>query len=143
MITWIKHNQGMFIALIVSAILVLWSYGCESKVESLISEKQVTRSELQVELQTEVHRLESELDNLQQLAIVRNQQLDRKDAIKAKLFDTLSVVTQTGQFNPAGLIGAFGILASLGLGVDNRIKDKVIKNRPLSATQPQTDIDRG
>jgi hypothetical protein len=92
----------------------------------------VTRGELQVELKTEVQRLEAELLALQETATLRNEQLDKQDAIKAGLFDTLSVISTSGTINPAGILTSLGTLAALGLGYDNRRKDTVIKNRPLN-----------
>ena len=143
MLKWIRHNQGTFVGLILTTALMVWTYGCESKVTSLTSDSQITRSELQFELDTEVRRLETELETLQKTAELRFEQLDRQDAIKIKLFDTLAVATQAGSFNTVGLITLAGSLMSIGMGVDNRIKDKVIKNRPLTPVNNATNISKG
>jgi hypothetical protein len=132
MLTMIKHNQGMLVAIILTVVLLIWTYGCESQVKSLITDQKVTRGELVLELNTETKRLEAELDKLQKEAELRFGELDRYDAIKAKIFDAVSVATTAGQFNLAGLATLAGSIIGIGAVVDNRIKDKVIANRPLS-----------
>lgn len=134
----ISHNQGILTAAVVVFGLVFWAYGCESKVQSLVTTKQVTRAELTTELDTEAQRLSAQLDALQKTAATRFQQLDGKDAIKAKVFDAVSVATTTGGFNLTGLLTLAGSVLGLGAVVDNRIKDKVIKNRPLPTPSSAT-----
>lgn len=130
----ISHNQGVFVALLISAGLLVWTFGCQSKVGSLIQpDKLVTRDELTVELQAETKRLEAELDLLTQRASVKMQKLDRQDAIKQKLYDFAALSAQTGTVNPLGVVTLVGSILGCGLAVDNRIKDKVIKNRPNPA----------
>jgi len=131
MIKWISHNQGTFVAVIIVVILLVWTYGCESRVCSPISEKMVTRSELMLEVDIQVKRLEVELDNLQKQAVLQFADLDRQDIIKRKLFEFASLTATQGTFNPTGIITLAGTLLGLGFGVDNRIKDKVIKNEKV------------
>jgi len=129
-----RHNQGLAVAIVIVIIVGFWTYGCDSKVASIMAPNQkVTRIELNLEVQMEQKRLEAELDNLIALAGVRNQELDRQDAFKAKLVEFGMVIAEGGTVNPIGV--ATGLLGVLGIGavVDNRIKDKVIKNRPLPA----------
>lgn len=132
---WIRHNQGMFVALIIVSVLLTWTFGCESSVTSLLSpDKRVTRDELVLEIEAETRSLEGQLDALQKRAALKMQQLDRADEIKKKLFEFASITAQTGTVNPAGVLTLVGSLVGAGALVDNRIKDKVIKNRPLSTT---------
>lgn len=135
MYRWVRHNIGAVVSFVLAATLVVWAYGCESQVKSLTGVGMVTRDEMTVELNAEVRRLEAEIDRLNEVAIARYTQLDRKDAIKAKLFDTMAIATQAGTFNTVGLATLAGSLMAIGLGVDNRIKGTVIKNRPLQGTQ--------
>jgi len=128
---WLSHNQGTFIGIILAVGLLVWTFGCESKVTSPVSNKQVTRSELIVEVKFKVQALEAELDHLQEQAQLGFTDLDKQDTIKRKLFEFAALTAQTGAFNPTGIITLAGTLLGLGFGVDNRIKDKVIKNRPL------------
>jgi len=131
MVKWISHNQGIVVALVICSVLMVWTFGCESKVTSPVSNKQVTRSELIVEVKFKVQALETELDHLQEQAQIGFIDLDKQDTIKRKLFEFAALTAQTGTFNPTGIITLAGTLLGLGLGVDNRIKDKIIKNRPL------------
>lgn len=135
MARWIRHNQGMFVALLIIAGLLAWTFGCESKVSSLIEpSKMVTREELNIEISREQQRLESELSVLTKQAELKQQQLDRQDAIKQKLFEFAAVTAEAGTVNPAGVLALLGSILGFGAIIDNRIKDKVIKNRPLKET---------
>lgn len=131
MIKWISKNQGLVVALVINMVVAVWLLGCESKVQSLTKEQKVTRSELTIEYNSEIRRLESEIKNLTETAEIRYAELDRLDELKSKLLDALSVATNSGTFNATGLVTLLGTITAIGLGVDNRIKDKVIKNRPL------------
>jgi len=135
MARWIRHNQGLFVALIICGGLLVWTFGCESKVSSLIEpSKMVTREELNIEISREQQRLESELSVLTKQAELKQQQLDRQDAIKQKLFEFAAVTAEAGTVNPAGVLALLGSILGFGAIIDNRIKDKVIKNRPLKET---------
>lgn len=132
----ISHNQGLITAAVVALGLLFWSYGCESKVQSLVGKTTVTRSQLTLELNEQAKLLETQLDTLKAQAADRFQQLDNKDAIRDKVFDAVAVATNTGGFNAVGLLTLAGSVLGLGAVVDNRIKDKVIKNRPLPTPPP-------
>jgi len=127
-----RHYQGTSVAIIIVIAVLFWTYGCESKVASIMAPNQkVTRAELTLEVQKEAERLENELDNLIALAELKEQDLDRQDAFKAKLVELGTVVAEGGTLNPVGVgVGLLGIIG-IGATVDNRIKDKVIKNRPI------------
>jgi len=128
---WFRHNQGFAVALVVVIAISIWIYGCESRVASILAPNQkVTRVELNLEVERETKRLEMELDNIIALAEARNQELDRQDEIKQKLAQFGMTVAEQGTVNPAGLLTTMGSILGFGLLVDNRIKDKVIKNRP-------------
>ena len=134
----LSKNQGLITAAVITLGLLVWSYGCESKVQSLVGKQQVTRSQLTLELNEQAKALETQLDNLNKQAAERFEQLDNKDTIKAKVFDAVSIATTTGGFNTTGLLTLAGSILGLGAVVDNRIKDKVIKNRPLPTVTPAT-----
>ncbi|GAI60919.1 unnamed protein product, partial [marine sediment metagenome] len=102
--------------------------GCVSTVGSLIHpEKKITRSELQVEVETCLANLELQIDNLQRDAVVKFAILDKQDALKQKLTDFAVTSATTGQVNPLGVVTLIAGLIGAGLAVDNRAKDKVIK----------------
>lgn len=129
---WIRHNQGLFVALLLSIGLLVWTVGCQSKVLSLLGkEKMVTAAELNLEIEQLSAKLNGELEMLAQRAELKMQELARKDELKRKLFEFTVLTAQAGQFNPTGLITLIGSLIGVGAVVDNRMKDKVIKNRPL------------
>lgn len=129
---WIRHNQGLFVALLICGGLMAWSFGCQSKVTSLVDpQKMVTAEELSLELEAEATRLQAELDMLVKMAKLKQVELARQDAIKQKLFEFAAITAGSGGFNPAGLLGLAGGILGFGAIVDNRLKDKVIKNRPL------------
>ncbi len=137
---WIRHNQGIFVALIISAGVIVWTLGCETKVESLVEpDKKVNRAELLIEVESETTRLLAELDQLARLGVLRIEELDRKKAIASELMKFAAISTAGGGFNPSGLVTlAFSILG-FGAVVDNRLKDKLIKNRPLQVLEPEQD----
>lgn len=129
---WIRHNQGMFVSLIIVSVLLYWTFGCESSVTSLLApEKMVSREELVLEIEQETRRLEGELDTLLKRAALKMAELDRADEIKKKLFEFAALTAQSGTVNPAGVLTLAGSVLGFGVLVDNRIKDKVIKNRPI------------
>ncbi|MFZ2149256.1 MAG: hypothetical protein WAV28_18755 [Sedimentisphaerales bacterium] len=136
---WIRHNQGTFAALIIVCVLLIWTYGCHSKVTSLIDEKKmVTAEELNIELEAESARLQNELEMLTKHAELKKKELAKQDAIKQKLFEFAAISAEGGEVNVPGLLATTFSVLGFGAVVDNRIKDKVIKNRPLiGANKPE------
>jgi len=136
---WIRHNQGVFVALIISTGLLIWTLGCPSKVTSLIDpSRMVTAPELNLEIETEIARLEAELDSVISRAQLKIEELARKDRIKQKLLDFSLLAAETGTLNPSGMVGLVAGIVGIGAVIDNRLKDKVIKNRPIpKSSQPQ------
>jgi len=129
---WIRHNQGMVLSLIVVAAVAAWTFGCESKVTSMIEPaKMVTAAELELEIDLETARLNLEIQNLISQAELKKEDLARQDAIKQKLFDFAAITVDGGSVNPAGVVGLLFSICGIGAVIDNRMKDKVIKNRPL------------
>ena len=134
MLKWISKNQGMVVGFVLVIALMLWTYGCESTVTSPITGLIVTRPQLHVEIKVQSAKLEAELDSLKEQALLQYAQLDKEDEIRNKIFDFAAITAEHNTFNPTGIITLAGTLLGLGFGVDNRIKDKVIKNRPQPVT---------
>lgn len=112
------HNRFMAIAMSLAMVFGLYMFGCESQVSNPFNPvEKVTRAELQIE----VDRYLSKVD----LATL---DLDKQDAVRQELARIGTVLATGGTVNPTGAI--MGILSILGAGavVDNRRKDKVIKN---------------
>jgi len=134
--TWIRHNQAIAVSMIIVTGLMIYTFGCESKVTSLLDDaKMVTAAELQLEIDVIGNRLESELDTLIKRGKLKFEELARKDEIKQKLLDLALITKDAGKINPAGIVGLIFSIVGIGAGIDNRLKDKVIKNRPLMKTE--------
>lgn len=132
---WIRHNQAVFVAVLVCIGTLIWTYGCFSKVTSLTDPgKMVTAEELDLEIEEESARLQAELDSLIRRAELKQKELARQDAIKRKLLDFAAITLDGGTVNPAGVVATLFSLVGIGAVIDNRIKDKVIKNRPIKVT---------
>lgn len=128
---FISKNQGVAAALVIIVGVMIWGFGCQSKVTSLVEPSiKVTRDELKVEIDGEVMRLERELEILMRQAALKVQDLDRQDLIKQKLFEFAALSVKTNAVNPAGVVALAFSVFGIGAVIDNRIKDKVIKNRP-------------
>lgn len=131
---WISKNQGVFVAAIICVGMMVWTFECEAKVTSLTDPtKMVNAAELKIEIEAESMRLEAELDQLIKLAQQKNAEFTRQHEIRQKLLDFALLAGETGTLNPSGMIGLVAGILGVGAVVDNRIKDKVIKNRPLPA----------
>lgn len=75
--------------------------------------------------------MEAELEFLIERARLKQTELTRKAEIRAKLVNFLAITVDAGIINPAGAVGLLFSIVGVGAVIDNRIKDKVIKNRPL------------
>lgn len=130
---WIRHNQGLFVALIIIVIIIVWTFGCQSKVTSLVEPgKMVNAQELSLEIETETTRLMAELELLAKRGELKMEELAKKDALQKELMDFAAISAASGGFNPSGLVALGFSVLGIGAFADNRIKDKVIKNRPLT-----------
>lgn len=116
--TMLNHERYQTIAVILIIILLIWAYGCPSKVESLHSPgKRVTRAEFEIETK-----------GLLSTAEVRLIDLDRQDNIKRLIFENLLLTAQSGQFNLVGLVAGVATLLGIGATVDNVRKRKELKD---------------
>ena len=132
----ISHNQGQFVAVLIMAGILIYMIGCNSKVESLlIKDKMVTGDQLQFEFESEADRLELQIENLGKKATMRFTELERQDAMKQRLIDAMLITAESDSINPSGIVGMLFSVFGIGAAIDNRIKDKVIKNRPLPAVK--------
>ena len=143
MVTWIRHNQGLFVGVLTAIALLIWTFGCQSTTTSLISGVKITRAELTVELNSEIARLGAAITTLQEQGAMKKAELDRQDELKRKLYEFAAITAASGTFNPMGIITLVGSILGVGVVVDNRIKDKVIANRPLPTTKPSKTTRKG
>lgn len=125
----IRHNLGLSASIVLVIGLLIWFGGCESQVRSPVSGKLVNRDTLVLEYNTEVDKLEAEMNVLQARGELSEKDLDRQDALKQKLGSIGIALLEGGAVNPVGV--ATSLIALLGVGavVDNRIKDRIIKTQ--------------
>lgn len=128
----VSHNQFTAMAVVIVIGIAIWVFGCESKVSSILKPSmKVNRAELKIEVETELSRLEAEVELIMRKGEVKFQDLDRQDAIKTKLMNFAAITAEGQTVNPAGVVGLIFSILGVGALADNRVKDKVIKNRPL------------
>lgn len=129
-IAWIRHNLFTTIAIGVAIIFCTTIYGCNPHTKSLLDpSKKVTAEELTIEYNSQLAVLEAQLEKLQESYKVRTEDLARIQSMRDQLVQIGLVCLDGGTINPVGL--ATAVLGALGIGlaVDNRMKDKVIKTR--------------
>ena len=113
---FVRHNSGIVIGSVLCAIILVWSYGCESKVTSLANAPVlVTRAELEVEV-----------DHFLKNAEIRFIELNRQDEFKRTFFTIAIEFMSTGKINPLAVALTLGNLLGLGAVVDNVRKRTLI-----------------
>ena len=119
---FMRHYKGLMAGIVLSCLICLWSFGCESKVQSIAGGVMVTRAELAIEIDTLARQVE--------LKIV---DLDRQDAIKQELFNIGIVIAESGidAVNPIGAALNIAGLLGLGLYFDNRKKDALLTGKTM------------
>lgn len=113
----IKTEYAQILATIVAIGVIIFGISCISTVQSPW-ESGIRLNRDQLRSQTEYYLSQVE---------IAYQELDRQDELKALLFDRLALFTQTGTFNPAGIIPT--VVAILGIGA---VTDNVRKRRTIS-----------
>lgn len=125
---WLGDIYPIALSILLSGIVILYAYGCESKTKSLLEPNlQVTRSELQIEL-----------DTLLAKARAGETDLDRQDEIKNMIFNQALVIAQGNQVNPLGVLTT--LLSILGVGAigdDIRLRRQRKRTPVLDKTDQQ------
>lgn len=117
LLKFLNHERCQVLAALVCLVLIFWGTSCESKVTSLANPAiRVTRAELQ-----------AEVDSFLVRAAQRFKNLDLQDSFKALVFDKVLLFTQTGRFNPAGIVQACITILGIGAIADNVTKRKELK----------------
>lgn len=126
---FVRHNQGMFIGVILSITVLVWTYGCESQVTSILyAPDLVNRGQLQIEVDTFVAQAELKFADL-----------NRQDEIKSTLFETAITFAEGGSVNPAAVAIVIGNILGLGAVMDNLRKRTLINTlkKNAAASPPQ------
>jgi hypothetical protein len=104
---FLNDNHWYIIAGAIIFGMMFWTYGCESKVKSLIDPNtMVNRGELQVEI-----------EYVAGIAKTRVEDLDKQDEIKLALFNALTMVSQGGQINSMGVLNLAATIVAIGWGL--------------------------
>ncbi len=104
---YIKNNWPIIIALFVALCMAAWAVGCEPRTSSLLDEeKDVTRSELQ-----------QELEFLQQKYAIRSAQLAQQEKFRKLILENALLIAETQTLNPLGLITGLAALYGVGSAV--------------------------
>lgn len=107
---FLNENHHYIIAAAVIIVCCLWTYGCESKVKSVLNpDQKVTRAGLQLELDYFVGQLG-----------IKFATLDRQDELKQTLLDLGQTFATTGTFNPTGLLNTAISVAAIAFGLNQR-----------------------
>lgn len=127
----IRHNQGVTASVTVVIILLGWAFGCESKVGSMMDpDRQVTRAELALEVKQLSMDPAQDPNDVLARAEIKFALLDKDAKIRQQIFDFAALSAASGGVDPAGVVALLFSIIGVGAVIDNRIKDKVIKNRP-------------
>lgn len=117
--TFIRHQRGVVIGVTLSIIVLVWAYGCESKVRSPLNPNQlVNRAELELEVETFLAQ-----------AALKFADLDRQDEFKRIVFENAIGYAQGKPINPIGVIMTIGGILGIGGIIDNQRKDVRIKTQ--------------
>lgn len=117
LLKFLNHERAQVVAAGICLVLIIYGTSCESKVTSLVMPGiKVTRAELQAEVDSFLVRAGQRFKNL-----------DLQDSFKALVFDKMLLFTQTGAFNPAGIVQACITILGFGAIADNVTKRREIK----------------
>lgn len=106
---FIRHDSGIVIGSILAVCVLVWTYGCESQVTSIVNAPTlVSRSELELEVEDFIARAE-----------LKFKKLDQQDAFKKAMFSFAVNFMQGGNINPAAIALVIGNILGLGAVIDN------------------------
>ena len=122
--TAIRHNQAVIVAVVLSVMLVIWVYGCQSTAISPFTGKKVTYVQIQADVNEYIAKRTAEDKAFSEKAKIALADIERQDEFKSALMTMLNAYAAT---TPAGAV-AVPILALLsgGLFLSNRKKDSII-----------------
>ena len=120
--TFLNGNASQTIAIIICATLLVWVYSCQPQVASVLSpSQQVTRLELDLELETFIATAE-----------IRYKDLKRQEDLRNLLFEHASLWASSGTINPLGVLMSIAALLGVGATADN-VRKRVAAKKPPPA----------
>lgn len=126
---FIRHNSGIVIGIILVIAILVWCYGCQSKVTSISNYPVlVTRS-----------ALELEVDHFLKQAEMRFAELDQQDEFKRTLFAMAIDFMAEGKVNPLAIAITLGNILGLGAVIDNVRKRTYINTMKRMVSNGQID----
>ncbi len=91
---WIKEHKSFLISVLVIISVVIYLYGCESKVRSITDgSRLINRQELQLEL-----------DQFVGTVRIRMADLAKQDQLRTLILENALILVQGQPFNPLGLL---------------------------------------
>lgn len=121
---FIKDKIAYITSLLAACCFLFFAFGCEPKTSSLIdSGTQVTRAQLNNELQTLVQSHKWRLEDL-----------DRQDTLRNVILQQSIIVAESGSVNPFAIVTSLMAILGLGAGVDDvRLRKKIKKGTGVDA----------
>jgi len=124
MLDWIKKHLTVSIATMVTLVVLILIYGCESKVRSMYdNQRLINRQELQLELDQFISTVQ-----------IRMVDLEKQDQLRTLVLENALILVQGQPFNPIGLLTGFSAiygLTQVGKNVATGVK-KVTNNRKVN-----------
>lgn len=109
---WIKDHRKGLITYVITIGVLIYIYGCESKVRSMLDNRRlINRQELQLEL-----------DQFMGLVQVRLADLDKQDQFRALILQNALILVQGQPFNPLGLLTGIGAIYGVAQATSNITK---------------------
>jgi hypothetical protein len=142
----VDHNRGLFLGMIVAAVAVISAVGCRVTTTSPLSGKPVTQDQLDAEasiatrdLQTQQAVLAAKAADLKDKLGPAYSELERKQEAVNTIVGTVSGLINQYVPGPWQGVAATGFSALLlGLGLDNRRKDRLIGSKPTTLVPATT-----
>jgi hypothetical protein len=121
---WMNENHWYIIATIIICAFILWLFGCQSQVKSMVyPERMVNRSELKAESDYLIATIQSRVENL-----------DDQDAIKRLILEQATIFGTTGTFNPLGLLNTIVSIGAISFGLNRNQKVNALKTQLNAGT---------
>jgi len=129
----VRHNVPLVVSICIVFSVLFWAGGCESTTLSLTTpDLKVTRAELKIEYEATMASLEQQVIQLEKVVVLREQDLDRQDAFKQKLFEIGVALGEGGEVNPVGVATSLFALLFTGSMMNSLVKDRIIKTNNKS-----------